>query len=47
MDRIYQNAEVTIIAAAGSDSKYGLPGVGKRHRDPQPSAVSETSILSL
>jgi len=25
---IYMNAELTIIAAAGSDSNYGLPGVG-------------------
>jgi hypothetical protein len=28
MDQIYQNAELTIIAAAGSDVESGLPGVG-------------------
>jgi hypothetical protein len=27
MDKIYSGAEVTIIAAAGSDPQYGLPGV--------------------
>lgn len=32
MDRIYQNAEVTLIAAAGDDCHYGLPGVSKRAR---------------
>jgi hypothetical protein len=33
MDIIYQNAELTIIAAAGSDPTYGLPGVGNRKRE--------------
>jgi hypothetical protein len=28
------NAELTIIAAAGSDSNYGLPGVGHQKRKP-------------
>jgi Heterokaryon incompatibility protein (HET) len=33
---IYQNAEVTIIAAAGEDPTYGLPGVNHyRKRDPR------------
>jgi hypothetical protein len=32
MDLIYMNAELTIIAAAGSDSNYGLPGVGHQKR---------------
>ncbi|KAK4223990.1 hypothetical protein QBC38DRAFT_486473, partial [Podospora fimiseda] len=36
MDRIYSKSIVTIIAAAGNDSKYGLPGVSKRHRLWQP-----------
>jgi hypothetical protein len=35
MDSIYQNAELTIIAAAGDDPNYGLPGVGERKRKPQ------------
>jgi hypothetical protein len=28
MDEIYMNAELTIIAAAGSNPNYGLPSVG-------------------
>ena len=32
MDSIYYNAEVTIVAAAGSDPSYGLPGVRSRNR---------------
>ncbi|KAF4633974.1 hypothetical protein G7Y89_g4138 [Cudoniella acicularis] len=36
MSQIYGSAQATIIAAAGSDPKYGLPGVGKRSRIPQP-----------
>ncbi|KAF2736802.1 HET-domain-containing protein, partial [Polyplosphaeria fusca] len=32
MDAIYQNAVLTIIAAAGSGPRYGLPGVGHRRR---------------
>jgi hypothetical protein len=38
MDLIYQNAAITIIACAGNDSDYGLPGVGSRHRLPQAEA---------
>ncbi|KAJ4988887.1 tol protein [Stagonosporopsis vannaccii] len=30
MDRIYAGAEATIIAAAGDDPSYGLPGIRKR-----------------
>lgn len=33
MDAIYQQAQLTIIAAAGADPDFGLPGVGKRARD--------------
>jgi hypothetical protein len=32
MDLIYMNAELTIIAAAGSNPNYGLPGVGHQKR---------------
>jgi hypothetical protein len=32
MDKIYSGAELTIIAAAGSDPHYGLPGVSKTVR---------------
>ena len=35
MDLIYMNAELTIIAAAGGDSDYGLPGVGHQKRQPR------------
>ncbi|KAI1748813.1 HET-domain-containing protein [Xylaria castorea] len=36
MAGIYRNAVATIVAAAGSDSEYGLPGVGSRRRTKQP-----------
>jgi hypothetical protein len=36
MDLIYQNAFVTIVAAAGTDPHFGLPGVGATPRTPQP-----------
>jgi hypothetical protein len=33
MDQIYQGADLTIVATAGEDKSYGLPGVGRlRHR---------------
>lgn len=35
MNDIYENAELTIVAAAGVDATYGLPGVGQRARTPQ------------
>lgn len=35
MDLIYNNADLTIIAAAGEDPHYGLPGVGSRSRRQQ------------
>ena len=38
MDSIYANAELTIVAAAGDDETFGLPGVGKQERSPQLSA---------
>ncbi|KAI0100680.1 heterokaryon incompatibility protein-domain-containing protein [Nemania sp. FL0031] len=34
MDSVYQNAALTIVAAAGQDESYGLPGISKR-RTPQ------------
>ncbi|KAI1145272.1 HET-domain-containing protein [Nemania diffusa] len=36
MAGIYRNAVATIVAAAGSDAEYGLPGVGSRYRTKQP-----------
>jgi hypothetical protein len=35
MDQIYSQAELTIVLAAGSDDRYGLPGVSSRERKPQ------------
>ncbi|KAK8044140.1 hypothetical protein PG993_004164 [Apiospora rasikravindrae] len=35
MDRIYAHAYLTIVAAAGHDDSYGLPGVGEKTRRPQ------------
>lgn len=35
MDAVYGNAQLTIIAAAGEDSAYGLPGVSLRPRATQ------------
>ncbi|KAK7991263.1 hypothetical protein PG988_000057 [Apiospora saccharicola] len=35
MDKIYAHAYLTIIAAAGQDASYGLPGVGDKTRRPQ------------
>lgn len=46
MDRIYEGAFVTIVAAAGQDSSFGLPGVGGRPRREQ-SHVKLTSTISL
>jgi hypothetical protein len=35
MDCVYRSAEITIIAAAGHDPTYGLPGIGSAMRVPQ------------
>ncbi|KAK3953950.1 heterokaryon incompatibility protein-domain-containing protein [Pseudoneurospora amorphoporcata] len=35
MGAIYARSAITIIAAAGEDADYGLPGVGLRARNPQ------------
>lgn len=39
MDIIYQQAAVTIIAAAGTNSHYGLPGVDQSFRQPTSSVL--------
>jgi hypothetical protein len=36
MDLIYRGAKLTIIAAAGEDPSFGLPGVSSTKRTPQP-----------
>lgn len=41
MDKIYEGAKVTLVAASGVDDRYGLPGAGTRpliSRDRQPQA---------
>jgi hypothetical protein len=45
MGSIYQDSDLTIIAAAGQGPSYGLPGVGKRHRKPQPVARISGHLL--
>ena len=45
MDLIYRNSEITIIAAAGQDPTYGLPGVGQRNRSKQGCARIGKHIL--
>jgi hypothetical protein len=32
MDEVYRHADLTIVAAAGNDKGYGLPGVNKTKR---------------
>lgn len=47
MDLIYQNAFVTIIAAAGTEPYFGLPGVGAS-RNFQPTAwIRGTCLVSI
>ncbi|KAH8725174.1 heterokaryon incompatibility protein-domain-containing protein [Phaeosphaeriaceae sp. PMI808] len=46
MDTIYQQAVVTLIAAAGQNAEYGLPGVSKRLRAPNPSVRVGQQYLS-
>jgi hypothetical protein len=48
MDKIYQNAAVIVIAAAGENAAYGLPGVRPESRAPQPRLViNGTTYASL
>lgn len=48
MDRIYQCAEVAIMAAAGDDCHYGLPGVSKRARQvPDPFILDDTLTFGI
>jgi hypothetical protein len=47
MDRIYRGSAVTIIAAAGDDENYGLPGVDNELRCCRPSVqVGPTTLVS-
>lgn len=47
MDSVYENAEITIIAAAGVDEAHGLPGVRSKARSTQPVArIGGLTVLS-
>jgi len=45
MGTIYKSAQATIIAAAGADATFGLPGAGFRRRRWQPRAIVGQHIL--
>jgi hypothetical protein len=47
MDRIYANVEATIIAAAGDDPEYSLPGVKDTLRKQQPQVHVHGHLLAL
>ncbi|KAF2812838.1 HET-domain-containing protein, partial [Mytilinidion resinicola] len=49
MDVIHAHAQVTLVAAAGEDADYGLPGVGSRFRFVQPHAeiMNEMVVSTL
>lgn len=51
MDKVYENAVITIVAAAGVDDRHGLPGSGTRPivpRSEQPRAkVGKHTLVSL
>jgi len=46
MDRIYAGSVLTIIAAAGSDGNYGLPGVSRRRKVNQPVHIGHRTLDS-
>lgn len=48
MDRIYQCAEITIIAAAGENSDDGLPGISVKRESRQASVtIDSVDVVSL
>lgn len=46
MDKVYSNAVITIIAAAGDDASYGLPGLSSVSRRVQPYAKTRGQLLA-
>ena len=46
MDKIYAGSVLTIIAAAGSDGTYGLPGVSRRRKVNQPVHIGHRTLDS-
>ncbi|KAI0408624.1 heterokaryon incompatibility protein-domain-containing protein [Xylaria palmicola] len=51
MDRIYEQATLTIVAMAGSDDTYGLPGVGTEpvvsRNEPSQAVLAGNTLVSL
>ncbi|RYC59516.1 hypothetical protein CHU98_g6698 [Xylaria longipes] len=51
MDHIYENATLTIVAIAGSDDTYGLPGVGTEpiisRNEPSQATLAGHTLVSL
>ncbi|TRX94471.1 hypothetical protein FHL15_004626 [Xylaria flabelliformis] len=51
MDHIYENATMTIVAMAGSDDTYGLPGVGTEpivsRNEPAKATLAGHTLVSL
>jgi hypothetical protein len=45
MDQIYQGADLTIVAAAGQNKVYGLPGVGLTLRKNGPVMYRDGMII--
>jgi hypothetical protein len=45
MDRIYEGAFATIVASAGHNAEFGLPGAGPTPRKAQPSTVTRNQKL--
>jgi hypothetical protein len=45
MGAIYSSAQITLIAAAGRDATYGLPGISKTFRYPEVCPVTESLCL--
>lgn len=46
MDRVYAGADLTLVAAAGEDAQFGLPGVSTRPRSSRQSLKLGNYILS-
>ena len=46
MDLIFSGASVTLVATAGLDADFGLPGVGSTPRIPQPFAITQNRLLA-
>ncbi|KAI1755383.1 heterokaryon incompatibility protein-domain-containing protein [Xylaria castorea] len=51
MDHIYENATLTIVAMAGSDDTYGLPGIGTEpivsRNEPSQATLAGHTLVSL